>query len=134
MAETDMEMRLRTALAYKARYDQRPTTDPWVLLMRQQNEDEIARLQQKENTMSEPTIGTIKGSRKDFASMLGEGFHTAFRKATDCPQAPTIWQLIHDMPTGSWNAVIEFVVSGMEYSDFIHFNQPETGIGPNTYK
>lgn len=45
--ETDMEMRLRTALAYKARYDKRPTTDPLVLLMRQQNEDEIARLQEE---------------------------------------------------------------------------------------
>lgn len=33
--------------------------------------------------MSEPTIGTIKGSREDFSSMLGEGFHTAFRKGTD---------------------------------------------------
>lgn len=75
--------------------------------------------------MSEPTIGTIKGSREDFSSMLGEGFHTAFRKGTDCPQAHPIWKLIQEMPPGEWSAVVEFVVSGMEYSDFIHFNQPQ---------
>lgn len=54
--------------------------------------------------------------RDEFRSMLGEGFHTAFRKATDCDQAHPIWTLINQMPSGDWGAVLEFVTYGFEVS------------------
>ncbi len=41
--------------------------------------------------------------------LLGEGFHTAFRKATDCNQAPQIYRLIEDMSEKSWTSVLDFV-------------------------
>lgn len=45
----------------------------------------------------------------DIRSMLGEGFHTGFRKAVDHPYATTIWQLIKDLPGEDWSAVLDFV-------------------------
>lgn len=42
-------MLLETALAYRSHYQSRPTTDPLVLLMREHNEAEIARLQSAAN-------------------------------------------------------------------------------------
>lgn len=45
----------------------------------------------------------------DIKDLLGEGFHTAFRKATDCDQAHPIWELIRDMPADDWRSVLEMV-------------------------
>jgi len=39
-----VELELRTAMAYKERYDQRPTDDPLTAQMRNSNEEEIERL------------------------------------------------------------------------------------------
>lgn len=44
-----------------------------------------------------------------FVSMLGEGFHTAFRKAVDTRQAAAVHRLITEMPPADWAAVVEFV-------------------------
>jgi hypothetical protein len=41
--------------------------------------------------------------------MLGEGFHTAFRKAIDGPDAMPIHRMISDMRPEDWSAVIRFV-------------------------
>jgi hypothetical protein len=49
-------------------------------------------------------------------SMLGEGFHTAFRKATECEQAMPIHRLIGEMPDGEWSRVIDWLVDGFEFS------------------
>jgi len=53
-------------------------------------------------------------SREDFIELLGEGFHTAFRKATDCQQANTIWHQIQKMAPHDWSAVLEFVADGFD--------------------
>lgn len=54
------------------------------------------------------------GAIEYFTSMLSEGFHTAFRKAVpNSDTAHKIWTLINDMPDDEWNAIIDFVVSGM---------------------
>jgi hypothetical protein len=44
-----------------------------------------------------------------FRSMLGEGTHTAFRKAIDSRYAMTIHHLIADLPDGDWGQVVSFV-------------------------
>jgi hypothetical protein len=48
-------------------------------------------------------------NRDEFIELLGEAFHTAFRKAADCSQAMKIHQLIDEMPERDWTAVLEFV-------------------------
>lgn len=53
-------------------------------------------------------------TRTEFSSMLGEGFHTAFRKGTEAPKSSTIWRLIADMEPQDWDSVIEYVVWGFE--------------------
>lgn len=55
----------------------------------------------------------IQISEDDLASQLAEGIHTAFRKATDCPQALPIHRLISEMPDGEWGQVIRWTVSGI---------------------
>jgi hypothetical protein len=60
--------------------------------------------------LSGPTL-TI--TEEMLRSVLGEGFHTAFRKATDCAQAHSIWTLIREMPDEDWSAVIDFVMEGV---------------------
>lgn len=49
----------------------------------------------------------------DFASLLAEGIHTAFRKASSHPNAHAIWKLIKELPRDEWGAVIEWVVMGI---------------------
>jgi hypothetical protein len=56
---------------------------------------------------------TIVINEDDLRSLLAEGFHTAFRKATDCEEAWPIWKLIGKMPREDWGAVIGFVMSGI---------------------
>lgn len=53
-------------------------------------------------------------TRDDFMEVLGEAFHTAFRKATFCEQAHPIWTLISEMPGGDWQNVLDFVASGFD--------------------
>lgn len=48
-------------------------------------------------------------NKSAFVNYLGEGFHTAFRKASDCPQAHPIWLLINEMPNKDWNSILTFV-------------------------
>lgn len=52
----------------------------------------------------------LKQEDKDrFREFLGEGFHCAFRKATDCEQATPVWNLISAMPDDEWANVLDFV-------------------------
>ena len=44
-----------------------------------------------------------------FRGMLAEGFHTAFRKASDSDEAWRIWKLIREMPPAEWSKIISFV-------------------------
>lgn len=48
----------------------------------------------------------------DTKTLLAEGFHTAFRKASDHPNAHQIWLLIRELPSDDWGNVIDFVASG----------------------
>ena len=53
-------------------------------------------------------------SRDDFKELLGEGFHTAFRKGTEAPQSHQIWLLIGEMDNKDWGGVLEFVAYGFQ--------------------
>ena len=48
-------------------------------------------------------------TKDELRSFLGEGFHTAFRKAADSDEANTIWHLIQKMDPDEWHAVLDFV-------------------------
>jgi len=45
----------------------------------------------------------------ELENFLGEGFHTAFRKAVDSKEADRIWHAINDLPSEEWSAVLYFV-------------------------
>lgn len=47
--------------------------------------------------------------------MLGEGFHTAFRKATDAPLAMPIHRLLSELDPDDWGAVLSFVMDGLAH-------------------
>lgn len=49
-----------------------------------------------------------------FKSLLGEGLHTALRKASDHNEARAAWYAIDRLPGEEWNAVLGFVVAGLE--------------------
>ena len=42
-------------------------------------------------------------------ALLAEAFHTAFRKASEHPNAHVIWTLIRDLPKDDWTKIIDFV-------------------------
>lgn len=44
-----------------------------------------------------------------FRSMIAEGTHTAFRKATDHALAMPIHRLIGELPPEEWSSVVEFI-------------------------
>ena len=48
-------------------------------------------------------------SKKEVKEVLGEGFHTAFRKAIEGYTANDIWILIKELPDEEWNAILDFV-------------------------
>ncbi len=50
----------------------------------------------------------------DLVSMLGEGFHTAFRKGVDSRQAAEIHELIYKMPHEDWHGLLEWLADGLE--------------------
>jgi hypothetical protein len=56
--------------------------------------------------------------RELLTELLGEGFHTAFRKATDCDQAPVIYRLIEEMPEDDWANVLDFVADCLPTEKF----------------
>lgn len=56
-----------------------------------------------------------------FRSYLAEGIHTAFRKASDHPNASKIHALINELPTSEWNMIIltisEAMIDGLEHRE-----------------
>lgn len=68
-------------------------------------------------TRSSETKVAVKINREDFRSVIGEGFHTAFRKGTDAPQSSKIWNLIKEMDDEEWSAVVAFVADPI--ADFL---------------
>ena len=64
-----------------------------------------------------------KLTRDDFRSLLGEGFHTAFRKALDSPESAQIWKLIDVMPHREWSAILGFVLSGFPDGAFLVYGK-----------
>jgi hypothetical protein len=58
-------------------------------------------------------------SRDDWASILGEGIHVAFRKGTDHPKAHDYWKMIQEMPDELWNDVTTYVVDSLVYMKLI---------------
>lgn len=65
------------------------------------------------------------------AEFLGEGFHTAFRKATEDPQAHRIWDLISKMDGSEWHAVLMFVAEPL-VSGWDQITETEQGNGEDT--
>jgi hypothetical protein len=45
----------------------------------------------------------------DVCEFLGEGLHTAFRKAGDSAEANQIWHLINTMDGAEWRSILRFV-------------------------
>lgn len=64
-------------------------------------------------------------TRDEFKSMLGEGFHTAFRKATDDSHAAEAWRQIREMAPGAWGSVLEFVTYGFETTYKLEWKETE---------
>jgi hypothetical protein len=54
-----------------------------------------------------------KKDRDDLKSLLGEGFHCAFRKASSHHLSNRIWLDIRDLPTREWSEVLDFVMLGI---------------------
>lgn len=50
--------------------------------------------------------------KSEFISLLGEGFHTAFRKIP-VKNSYEIHKLIQEMPDDDWVAILDFVCSGL---------------------
>jgi hypothetical protein len=48
-------------------------------------------------------------TQDDLVAFLGEGFHTAFRKAGESAAADQIWRLIGSMDPDEWQRIVEFV-------------------------
>lgn len=65
------------------------------------------------STESPAPRGTRYIDRSELQAMLGEGFHAAFRKAADGPQAMQIYRLIFEMGD-DWDSVLRFVLEGVE--------------------
>ncbi len=53
-------------------------------------------------------------TRDNLRSLLGEGFHTAFRKAVDSKKAVEIHRMISEFDDEEWAQVVEFVAHGLE--------------------
>jgi hypothetical protein len=66
--------------------------------------------------------------RETFESMIGEGFHTAFRKAVDSATAAQIHRLIGGMEYRDWAAVVSFVADGFP-SEMFHPDPPPLPAG-----
>jgi len=55
-----------------------------------------------------------KYSKEDIISLLGEGFHTAFRKISQSKEGRQIHSLINKLDNEEWEAILEFVWYGMK--------------------
>jgi hypothetical protein len=51
----------------------------------------------------------VGDDRTEAQEILGEGVHTAFRKATDAPQAAKIHQLINEMGPLAWGEYVSWL-------------------------
>jgi hypothetical protein len=52
-------------------------------------------------------------TKDELASLLSEGFHTAFRKAADSTEAVAIHKQISALPDDEWARIVEFVAHGL---------------------
>jgi len=52
--------------------------------------------------------------KENVISLLGEGFHTAFRKIVQTNEGHKIWELIQKLDHDDWIAVLEFVYEGIK--------------------
>lgn len=51
--------------------------------------------------------------KEEFIEILGEAFHTSFRKATQHKIAREIWVLICKLPNEEWESILEFVYDSL---------------------
>jgi len=56
----------------------------------------------------------MKQTKEDIKSIIGEAFHTAFRKACISEQASEIHKLITKLPEDEWDSILEWVYEGIE--------------------
>lgn len=50
-----------------------------------------------------------EAQKEEIKSMIGEGFHTAFRKGTHHPKSGEIWGLIQELPNSEWSNIVDWV-------------------------
>jgi hypothetical protein len=67
---------------------------------------EVQRLRETDRAL----LGTYGVTDGAIRSMIAEGFHTAFRKATDSMEGAIAWKAIRDMDHEEWSAILDFVV------------------------
>lgn len=48
--------------------------------------------------------------RNDLRDSLGEAIHTAFRKASDHPEAHKAWTAIDNLPPKQWGYIMDFIM------------------------
>jgi hypothetical protein len=67
------------------------------------------------------TRESVLVSPDDAKALLGEGFHTALRKAPEdrLGHAHTAWVAIREMDPADWDAVLRYVVNGMDQMGFV---------------
>lgn len=51
------------------------------------------------------------------ASIIGEGLHTGLRKGSDAPEAPELWEAIHNS-LDAWSDALDYLVYGLDYMGF----------------
>jgi hypothetical protein len=68
--------------------------------------------------MTKPITPTVL-TRSDLQSIIGEGFHTAFRKATDSPIATDIWAAIRALPDDEWRGILAFIMECLPDQEII---------------
>ena len=71
----------------------------------------------------EGKLSERKYTADEWASMIGEGIHTGFRKGTEHPRSHEYWTLIKEMPNELWNEVLDYCVSGLVYMKVIEVKE-----------
>lgn len=64
------------------------------------------------------TAPPAMGARNELKELLGEGIHTALRKASGHPEARAAWLAIDRLPAEEWAAVVGFVAVGLKEAGY----------------
>ncbi len=51
----------------------------------------------------------------ELRAVLGEAIHTAFRKASDHPDAVRVWRILNRMPEEEWSAILDWIADSLPH-------------------